>query len=269
MQTRRWFVGVVVGTLVVLALAPAAAQAAAGPPTIISITPNVCGSAGGCKVIIRGTDLEELRVIQVGESPLKIVPTGIPTKGQCKLKSSTELECVVGFHEHGRVCFEITNFVGSTNVWLSPSYLSLPKRSRDWGRRMSRLWDGQIQLESPQIQTTIECVNVGFGGGWNIADETGEPIYGHGEILVWWASGHTPTAEHTELSSRCRFIYHGGTGEGDDVVDGLGECGSAAQARQPGSHRLRRTEQRGYSHHVRAKPNRFTKRSRAKSHAKV
>jgi len=68
---------------------------------------------------------------------------------------------------------------------------------------------GEIQLESPQTQTTIECVNVGFGAGWNVADETGKPTYGHGEILVWWASGHSPTAEHTELSSKCRFIYHG------------------------------------------------------------
>jgi hypothetical protein len=49
----------------------------------------------------------------------------------------------------------------------------------------------------------VECVDRGFGSVWN------ENQAGQGEILAWRASGHAPTAGHAELSSRCRFIYHG------------------------------------------------------------
>jgi IPT/TIG domain len=202
MQIRGWFVGAIVGTLVVLALAPTVAQAA-GVPTITSITPNQCGSVGGCKVIIRGTGFEEVRVVHVGISPLTIT-TGIPTRGKCKVKSSTELECVVGFHEHGVVDVEMMNAVGTSN---GVPFTFLPDVYRNevgiGAAHIPFVAYGQLDLEAPQINTTIECVNLGFGSAWN------ESQIGHGEILEWWASGHRPLAEHTELSSRCRFIYHG------------------------------------------------------------
>ena len=64
---------------------------------------------------------------------------------------------------------------------------------------------GQLEIESPQIQTTLECVVLGWGAVWN----EGTPTFAHGEILGLWANGHAPTAEHPELGNKCRFVYHG------------------------------------------------------------
>ena len=62
---------------------------------------------------------------------------------------------------------------------------------------------GQLALNSPQVDRTWECVTLGFGVGWN------EVTAGvaRGEIISWWASGHTPVAEHTEFGSNCRFQH--------------------------------------------------------------
>ena len=66
MQIRRWFVGAIVGTLVVLVLAPVAAQAAAEPPEVTSIAPHNLGSAGGLKIIIQGRNFEEVTAVHFG-----------------------------------------------------------------------------------------------------------------------------------------------------------------------------------------------------------
>jgi hypothetical protein len=205
MRIRHRFVGVIVGALVVFALAPvAAAQAAFGPPEIISITPNQCGSAGLCKVIIRGAHFEEISRIELGVVPLRIV-SGTPAKGQCKVKSSTEIECIIGAHEHGTVCLKITNPFGTAEKCLEFTFLPEVYRNEIGigAAHVTLLGYGQITLTSPQIATTMECVNLGFGSTWN------ENQIGHGEVLSWTAAGHAPREEHTELSSKCRFIYHG------------------------------------------------------------
>jgi len=60
---------------------------------------------------------------------------------------------------------------------------------------------GQIHLESAQLGSEgIECVNLGFGSGYN----EGSPLRAYGQILSWTASGHVPEGTHTELSSSCR-----------------------------------------------------------------
>ena len=197
-----------------MALAPTAALAAAGVPTVTSVAPNEVGSAGGIKVIIHGTNFEEVSAVHFGSVPAtKIILTGTPTKGQCKVKLTTEIECLTPFHEHGeKIHTTVTNPLGTSAETTADTINYWAEIYRNevalGASHVPNVGYGQIELESPQIQTTIECVNIGFGAGWNVADETGKPIYGHGEILVWWASGHTPTAEHAELSSKCRFIYH-------------------------------------------------------------
>jgi IPT/TIG domain len=128
MRIGRWFVGAIAGTLIVLALAPTAAQAAFGPPEITSITPNQCGSAGGCKVIIRGRFPEVIHV-ELGGHPMKMITSGIPTNWQCKLKSSTELECLVGFHEHGQIRIVMTDAEGTSAG--SPTFTFLPELYRN------------------------------------------------------------------------------------------------------------------------------------------
>ena len=196
-----------------LALVPAGALAAVA--TISNIVPREVGSAGNTKVIITGTEFTGTTALKYGTvSATKIITTGTPTKGQCKVKSNTEIECFTPFHEHAKnVNVIITNGSGESAPTAADEMTFWPEIYRSeiaiGASHVSNIGYGEIQLESPQITTTIECVNIGFGAGWNVADETGKPVYGHGEILVWWASGHSPTAEHAELSSRCRFIYHG------------------------------------------------------------
>jgi len=51
----------------------------------------------------------------------------------------------------------------------------------------------------------IECTNVLFGSAVN----EGSPVRAHFSVLEWWAMGHTPTGEHTEMSELCRFTYLG------------------------------------------------------------
>jgi len=59
---------------------------------------------------------------------------------------------------------------------------------------------GEIALEAENLPEGVECVNVGFGSGWN----EGSPLRAMGQILAWDASGHTPTEEHSKLSANCR-----------------------------------------------------------------
>ena len=201
-----------VGTAQGLALTPTVAAAAA--PCVTSVTPHEVGSAGNFKIIIKGCNFAEVLGVHFGSvAATKIITTGTPTKGQCKVKSATEIECFAGFHEHGCIHVIVTTSGGESTPGPADELCFLPEIYKNeiaiGAAHVQALAYGQIQLESPQSQTSYECVNIGFGAGWNVANETGKPVYGHGEILIWWASGHAPTAEHTELSSRCRFIYHG------------------------------------------------------------
>jgi len=59
---------------------------------------------------------------------------------------------------------------------------------------------GELALETENGPEGFECVNVGFGAGWN----EGSPLHAVGEILAWDASGHTPNEEHPKLSANCR-----------------------------------------------------------------
>jgi hypothetical protein len=69
---------------------------------------------------------------------------------------------------------------------------------------------GQIELESHQLPGSfIECVNLGFGDGWNAPVTPVFGLRGRGQILGWVASGHIPASPNNELSSKCRGI--GGT----------------------------------------------------------
>jgi hypothetical protein len=77
---------------------------------------------------------------------------------------------------------------------------------------------GQLMLSSAQISGQVECVSLGFGAGWNslpsrvssgLPEAVPHESSALGEILSWWGSGHTPTAEHTELDDDCRLVYLG------------------------------------------------------------
>ena len=168
-------------------------------------------------MIVSGANFERVSAVHFGTVPAtKIITTGAPTKGQCKVKFATELECATPFHEHGKVHTTVTNSAGTSAETPADEIAFLPEVYRNEvavgaNNHVPSIGYGQLLLHSPRIETFAECVNVGFGAGWN----EGPPTTGHGEILAWWASGHTPTAENSELgftlgfSSRCRFDYHG------------------------------------------------------------
>ena len=191
-------------------LAPSAAWATERP-TVTSITPHEVGSAGNFKITIRGTHFEEVTAVHYGTvAATRIITTGTPTKGQCLVKSTTELECVTPFHEHGTgVNIIVTNSAGESTPTAADEITFLFEVYRSeiavGPLRIPSFGFGQLQIESPQEQATYECASLGDGVGWN----EGTPTNGHGEILAWSANAHFPTAEHTELSAKCRFVYHG------------------------------------------------------------
>ncbi|MHB8490772.1 MAG: hypothetical protein ACYDA6_00950 [Solirubrobacteraceae bacterium] len=79
------------------------------------------------------------------------------------------------------------------------------------GSHLPVFGDGFITFESSEKEPgvkelEIECMNILYGG---ISNE-GSPLRGHAQILEWWAMGHVQAAEHTEVSSLCRFTYLGG-----------------------------------------------------------
>ena len=230
----------------VLAVAPAMAFGAA--PTVTNLTVRETGSNGGVKGKIDGTGFTEATAngdVNFGLVPLKHV-TGTLAKGQFKVISSTEIEFDNPFHEHGKV--PVTVCVGEecsgSKTETTPAdeftYWDEIYRAETVtgnGAHVATIGYGEILLkQAPHPTSEIECVNVGFGAGWN-EPPTGQtqPVSGHGEILVWWASGHSPGEVHTELSSRCRFIYEGINEEGKEAPEAW------ATAEPP----LHKTEQTG------------------------
>ena len=147
-------------------------------PTVTSVSPNEVGSAGNFKVIIHGTHFEEVTSVKYGVVPAtKIITTGTPTKGQCKVKSTTELECFTPFHEHTkRSNVIVSNTAGESAPTPSDEMTFWPEIYRSeigiGATHVPSVGYGQIRIESPQSQTQYECVNIGFGAGWNVADET-------------------------------------------------------------------------------------------------
>jgi hypothetical protein len=207
--------------LAALALAPAVASAAEAP-VVSSLTPNELGSNGGQKVIIHGEKFTVGSVVHYGETiRLKQRTTaGAAGRDESSEKSATEIEMDPPFKEHGKRLVQVCNTElpeACSSATLEPEHNQMGLWTEDYkneaavgAARVPTTGYGEIQLSSPQINTQIECENIGFGSAWNEppTEKTG-PISGHGEILVWWASGHTPKGTHTELNTRCRFTYHG------------------------------------------------------------
>jgi hypothetical protein len=225
-QVGRSLVGAFGLGFAALALSPAAAWAVEPPleaPTIASINPNEGGSSGTPKVVVTGTGFEgQFRVTVVFGRRLECkMPVSPPLeKKPCQVISNTQLEFPAARHEAGKVLVQVckTNLTeeacSSSTREPSNTFTVLPEVYKNEGaigaNQVPTTGYGDILLNSPQITSQIECENIGFGSAWNAAptEKTG-PISGHGQILVWWASGHTPKALHTELSTRCRFVYHG------------------------------------------------------------
>jgi hypothetical protein len=201
--------------LSVLAAAPSFASAA-GPPTVTSLSVREAGSNGGVKIKIFGTEFSTESIVHVGTLTCKRVTT-LTGKCQWRLLSSTEIELELPFHEHGKLPITVCNGGSCSGSETEPTvedeFTYLPEVYRNEaatapGSHVPDIGYGEIQLvQSPHPNSVVECVNLGFGSGFN----EGNPATGRGEILVWWASGHSPNEEHTELSSRCRFIYEGTT----------------------------------------------------------
>jgi hypothetical protein len=200
--------------LAVLALGPATAWAAEAPE-IFSISPPEIGSNGGQRIIIHGAKFTPTSVVHYAEFALKRKVTGTPAKGESITLSPTEIEFIPPFREHGKRPVQVCNLEPPPEACSNTVVLtSVPEVYKNEAAvsaaRVPITGIGQILLNSPQINTQIECENMGFGSAWNEAptEKTG-PISAHAEILVWAAGGHTPKSPDTELSSRCRFVYHG------------------------------------------------------------
>jgi hypothetical protein len=202
--------------LATVALAPAIARAES-PPTVTSLSVNEGGSNGAIKMKVFGSEFSGASAngdVKFGTVALKHVST-ITGKDQFRVVSASEIEVDNPLHERGRVAVTVTNAAGSSGSEIEPNaadeFTYLPEFYRNEvagapGSHTPGVAYGEIVLtSSPHPNGLLECVNLALGAGWN----EGTPTTGRGEIIDWWASGHAPTEEHTELSSRCRVIYEG------------------------------------------------------------
>ena len=209
MQLRRGgvaFSGVVLATL---ALSPAFARATT------LITPDRAGSVGGTKFTIStfvGIFRPPLESVSFGGTPMRIV-TGTVTKGTCKEEATTgerysTIECDTPAHEAGHIEIKVTSGGGESEFEFLVVREVYKNQMPVGAAHIPLVGYGQLKLETPGV-FAIECVDLGFGAGWNEGKPRNEVTEARGEALSWWASGHSPNAEHTELSSRCRLVYSG------------------------------------------------------------
>jgi len=225
-----------------LALSPTVASAEQAP-VVEEVTPRECGSSGGCKIVIKGKNFTGATAngdVKLSSTGLKHV-TGTLARGNFKVLSETQIEAEVPFIEHAKVPVTACDPVGCSGSELeataADAFTFLPQIYKNEtattnGARIATIGFGEIELkQAPHPTSEIECQNMGYGTAWN----EGTPSFGHGEILVWWASGHSPSEVHTELSARCRFIYEGINEEGKESPEAW------ATAEPP----LRKTEQQG------------------------
>jgi hypothetical protein len=194
-----------------LALSPALAQA-----EITSIVPDQGGSGGNELVVIHGTFGTPLEEVHFGGQGTKIV-TGTPTKGQCKSKSTTEIECRTPFHEYGSATVEVkAGGQLSTFGFTYTAEFFKNEVAVGTGAQIPVFGEGAITFETPEVEVEpghkareieMECVNLFYG---SVVNE-GSPPTAHLQTVEWWAMGHVPSAEHPEMSDLCRFSYLGAT----------------------------------------------------------
>ena len=194
-----------------LAFSPALAQAG-----ITSIAPEHGGSVGNEVVIMHGTSLSPLEEVHFGATPMKIV-TGTVAKGQCKSKSSSEVECRTPVHECGTVTVEVKAAGQLSSIAFTFSCEFFKNEvGVSTGAQIPVFGEGVITFETAEVEVEpgrklreieMECVNLLYG---SVVNE-GSPPLGHAQTLEWWAMGHTPTEGHPEISDLCRFTYLGAT----------------------------------------------------------
>jgi len=210
-----------------LTLSPALAAASEPAPVVEELSVRESGSYGGIKLKIKGKNFTEATAngdVKFNITPLKHV-TSTLTKATFKVLSATEIEAENPVHEHAKVPVVVCNPAGcsgsETEATPADAFTYLPEIYKNEtvtgiGARVATVGFGEIELkQAPHPTSEIECENMGYGTAWN----EGTPTYGHGEILVWWAAGHSPGEVHTELSPRCRFIYEGIIEEGKEAAE--------------------------------------------------
>jgi hypothetical protein len=202
--------------LATLALSPALTRAT----TLIS--PFRIGSVGGTTLTIStfvGIFRHPLEGVSFGGTSMKIVPaTGTLTKGSCKEQANSRetystVECVTPAHEAGHVEIDVKSGGGESffEVLVVPEVYKnqLPVGAA----HVPVLAYGQLKLETPGV-VAVECVDLGFGSGWNEGKPRNEATEGRAEVLTWWAGGHAPNETYPQLSGQCRLEYRIGEGEG-------------------------------------------------------
>jgi hypothetical protein len=209
----------VVAALAVLVGAPPIAAAAEPPPppTVTSVTPHEVSSGQlPAKIAIEGTGFEEVVKMFLGSQEMPVI-TGPLKMATCRLNKAVvppKFECLTPGAVQGRAVLILETSTGarsSEKEEAGNTLIVLPELYRNGsatvhGSHIPAIGYGQMQLtSSPHPSAVVQCVALGIGAGWN----EGTPLSPHAEILAWGASAHTPQEEHTELSSRCRFVYEG------------------------------------------------------------
>ncbi|HLI32770.1 MAG TPA: S53 family peptidase [Solirubrobacteraceae bacterium] len=74
--------------------------------------------------------------------------------------------------------------------------------------RLSLTAYGELKLEAPTLEISLECITLAYGSAWN----EGEPKAGRGQVLSIFASGRLPAQSGEAPSAECQ-LKHGHAGK--------------------------------------------------------
>jgi alpha-tubulin suppressor-like RCC1 family protein len=174
-------------------------------PTVSTVLPNRGLPTGETTITISGSELGSVSAVKFGSAPAKSFTVNSPP---------TTITAVSPPGAPGTVNVNVTNPNGTSPTTTHDQFLyTEPRWYRNLvitanGSRIPIVGFGQITLSALHHEISAECVNM-FGAYAVNENRENTGNKGYGQVLTWWASGHAPSAEHTELSTGCRLNDEG------------------------------------------------------------
>jgi alpha-tubulin suppressor-like RCC1 family protein len=174
-------------------------------PTIATVLPDRGLPSGGTQVTLTGTRFSGVTAVKFGtqnaksftvEKETQIVattPPGAPATVQVTVTNAQ------GTNPPGGS----TTFQYTEPRWYKNLHITVEKS------KTNILGFGQLTLASKNGEFSAECVNLMNGAVWNEIREPNIGNKGYGAIYSFFANGHAPTSEHTELGGGCRIVAPG------------------------------------------------------------
>jgi hypothetical protein len=152
-----------------------------------------------------------------GYHNVSAVKFGSANASSFRVESEHEIVAIAPPGTTGSVNVTVTNPNGTSPASSSNQFLYTEPR---WYRNLTitgkarspMVGYGRIALSSTHNELTAECVALMFATIWN--EPEGGSSHGHGQVLSFFAGGHSPNGQHLELGSNCRLTSHGTPAKG-------------------------------------------------------